>query len=80
MVDIARIKRIIIISDQLNSIKRIILMPITCHTVEQLGIVTTPHGRNRFPTSGAANRISKTSRTIVLFRNMFPDQLSILLA
>ena len=38
MVDIAWIKRIIIISDQLNSIQRIILMPITRHMVEQLGM------------------------------------------
>ena len=32
--------RIIIIGDQLNNIQRIFRMPITRHTVEQLGIVT----------------------------------------
>ncbi len=79
MVDIAWSKRIIIISDQLNSIQRIIIMPITRHTVERFGIVTTPHGRVRFPTIGTANRISKIRKTIVLFRYMFPEQLSIIL-
>ena len=66
MVDIARIKRIIIISDQVNSIQRIIIMPITSHTVEQLGIVTTPHGRNRFSTSGDERMAMKETFAVAI--------------
>ena len=74
------IKHVTFARYEINGVLHITLVRIAFYTVKQLRIVTIPHGRNGYVTSGSANSVSKFQRAIILFGNMFPEQSRIIVS